>query len=54
VIGGRTAAPVQLIRGVLSDFALQIMATTATTADINPTQPEKQATPPVQVFYCGG
>jgi len=29
------------------------MATTATTADVNPTQPEKQATPPVQMFYCG-
>ncbi|KAI0276332.1 translation initiation factor SUI1 [Russula aff. rugulosa BPL654] len=29
------------------------MATTATTADVNPTLPEKQATPPVQMFYCG-
>jgi len=29
------------------------MATTATTEDAGSTQPEKQATPPVQVFYCG-
>ena len=44
----------KLIRGIQSDFALQTMATTATTADVNPTLPEKQATPPVQMFYCGG
>jgi hypothetical protein len=30
------------------------MATPATTADATPSQPEKQAIPPVQMFYCGG
>jgi hypothetical protein len=30
------------------------MATPATTADATPSQPENQATPPVQMFYCGG
>ncbi|KAI0000038.1 hypothetical protein BJV77DRAFT_975994 [Russula vinacea] len=29
------------------------MATPATTADAIPPQPENQATPPVQMFYCG-
>jgi len=29
------------------------MATAATTADASPSQPEKLATPPVQMFYCG-
>jgi len=41
------------VLSVQSDFVLQTMATTATTADVNPAQPEKQATPPVQMFYCG-
>jgi hypothetical protein len=30
------------------------MATAATTPDATPTQPEKLATPPVQLFYCAG
>ncbi|KAI0254871.1 translation initiation factor SUI1 [Lactifluus subvellereus] len=29
------------------------MAAATTTTDANPTQPEKRATPPVQMFYCG-